>query len=327
MPAYIDRGTIANVASCAASGSEHVLIDRVAISRFVRDNHERIKEFADSGMVGYPGYGFNGINRDQMLNAAFLINSLNFSYWFRDGHWKFSDGKRGAEGSSGLSLAFKAAIEKGMEVYDADFLLHLTGERFAEMLGDGRRIPLFRERLAILKEDGAVLKREYGGRVSNLLRREDSVIGLVNRIATDFPSFLDYSPYGRERHPVYLMKRAQLFVWDASRNFPWTLRATDTENLTSFADYRVPMSLRRHGMIFYSDGLASRIDGGMPVRHNSDPEIENRFVPLAAIEMEKGELGRYGIRVTSAVLDAFHWLDAHNGPDGERHILSRTIAY
>lgn len=304
-----------------------MLVDRPAISRFIRDNHERIKEFSDGGMAAYPKYGFRGINRDQELNTAFLINSLNFSYWFRDGHWKFSDGKRGAGGSAGLALAFKAAIEKGMEVYDADFLLHLTAERFAELLGGDRPIPLFRERLAILKEDGAVLKSKYDGKASNMLRRDDSVIGLVNRIATDFPSFLDYSPYGRERYPIYLMKRAQLFVWDASRNFPWTLRATDTENLSAFADYRVPMSLRRHGMIFYSDRLAKRVDAGMPVRHNSGPEVENRFVQLAAIEMEKGELGRYGIGVTSAVLDAFHWLDSHNEPGGERHMLSRTTAY
>lgn len=337
MPNYLHTKTLISAARDVSEHAKHVRIESAGIRHFIADNHASIKEFSDSSMKGYPGYEMKGLDDEQRLNVALALNSINFNYWsgywFAKRYWNFSSNGTRKIGSSAVTLAFKTAMEKGTPIYDAKFLSQLMEAQLSAVLGDGGRIPMFKRRLAILKEDGKALTDKYDGKFSNLLRREHDAVELVNRIATDFPSFLDYGYYPKHRrnhnpdHVLYFMKRAQLLVWDVSRNFP-EFGITGTDRLTAFADYKVPMDLRRNGEITYSRTMAWLVDTDSPIRCNSRAYVENRAVSLTAIEVEKEELrSKYGIDVPSALLDCWHWLRMHSLPVGNgHHVRVRTTA-
>lgn len=67
---------------------------------------------------------------------------------------------------------------------------------------------------------------------------------------------------------VFFYKRAQIFAADVYGAFGGRgLGAfTDAAALTCFADYRVPVVLRSMGVLVYSEALAGKARGGVPLR-------------------------------------------------------------
>lgn len=107
---------------------------------------------------------------------------------------------------------------------------------------------------------GEVLISKFSGKVSNLVRQANqSAVKLVGLVVESFPGFRDQSIYSGKQ--VFYYKRAQIFVADVYGAFQGHGfgRFHDIDALTMFADYRVPVVLRKLGILQYSDKLQSQV--------------------------------------------------------------------
>ena len=105
-----------------------------------------------------------------------------------------------------------------------------------------------------------MLLTHYGGRAANLvLAAKRSAPRLVALLAAHLPGFRDHAVYnGRQ---VFFYKRAQIFVGDVHGAFRGAgLGAfADISALTMFADYRVPVVLRKLDVLRYEPALAAQV--------------------------------------------------------------------
>ena len=107
-----------------------------------------------------------------------------------------------------------------------------------------------------------MLAAEFGGQAANLVRAaRGSAVELVRLITAHFPGFRDAAVYhGRQ---VFLHKRAQIFVADVfgALRGRGLGRFHDIDQLTMFADYRVPVVLASMGVLKYSPALHAKVWG------------------------------------------------------------------
>ncbi|KAK3890266.1 hypothetical protein Pcinc_005797 [Petrolisthes cinctipes] len=121
-------------------------------------------------------------------------------------------------------------------------------------------MPLFEERLNVMKEVGQTLLDKYEGSFAAVIRKcEKRGIRLVELVTNDFPSFNDTAEF--EGQKVAMFKRAQIVVSDT-----WLLfrgqglgAFIDIDQLTMFADYRVPQSMAYFGALEYSESLTEKL--------------------------------------------------------------------
>lgn len=77
-------------------------------------------------------------------------------------------------------------------------------------------------------------------------------------VASTFSGFRDHAIYNGKQ--VFFYKRAQIFAGDIWGAFHGKGLGffTDVDNLTMFADYRVPQILRHWNILKYSDSLSKK---------------------------------------------------------------------
>jgi hypothetical protein len=120
----------------------------------------------------------------------------------------------------------------------------------------------------------------------------------------ELPSFRDGAWYGGRW--VWFLKRAQIFPSDLGQlnaRYP-EFRMANCDQLTAFADYRLPQVLRHLGALEYSPILAAVVDNGVILPVGSAPEIEIRACTIDVCE----RLKRYLPEHTSADIDLGLWL-------------------
>ncbi len=160
---------------------------------------------------------------------------------------------------------------------------------------DAAPIPLFAERLANTREVGRVLLERYDGQFANALEaagRDAASLALL--LARDFSSFADVALWNGQ--PVPFLKRAQICVADIHTAFGGKgLGAlTDLDQLTAFADYKLPQLLRYQGVMVYAPGLAAQVDAYQEIAAGSAPEIEIRAATIWAVELIRRALAKHG---------------------------------
>ena len=109
------------------------------------------------------------------------------------------------------------------------------------------------------------------------------------------------------------MKRSQLVIADlwacanASKEkteFTDLCDFTDIDQLTAFADYRVPQTLLDAKVLEYSEELIKILKDKTPIDQDDPNEVEIRCVSLHAIELLVAEVNKISdIKVTSVILD------------------------
>lgn len=105
-----------------------------------------------------------------------------------------------------------------------------------------------------------MLLARFGGRASNLVHAaRQSAVELVSLLAGNFPGFRDHAIYRGQQ--VFFYKRAQIFAADIYGAFDGRGlgKFKDIAELTMFADYRVPVVLRKLGVLRYSRELAEMV--------------------------------------------------------------------
>ncbi|CAB9521589.1 Queuosine salvage protein [Seminavis robusta] len=163
-------------------------------------------------------------------------------------------------------------------------------------------------RCQLWKEVGQLLLNHWEGSILKFLAIQEpsgneenatfqsalSAPQLVDRIVDSFPGFRDChatTTVGAADHAyLCLYKRAQICVgdWNASLR----LQLTNLDQVTTFADYRVPQLLRHAGVLQYASSLADSIDRGEEIEKDSPEELTIRAATVVAVEDLVQELHR-----------------------------------
>ncbi|HEX6798936.1 MAG TPA: queuosine salvage family protein [Ktedonobacterales bacterium] len=275
-------------------------------------------------------------------NWVLLLDALNFCFWGEPGQprWQVEWHGQTLDGYAALAAALTRATEEGRPLWDAAYLANIQEAELREILRPvpgSPEIPLSAERLAHAREVGRVLNAQYGGQFTNAVAAAGSVRRgvrwtpapeLALLLARDFPSFHDVAHWqGRE---VPFLKRAQICVADlhaAFRGHEWGALAS-LDELTAFADYKLPQLLRRAGVLVYAEPLARRVAAYAPIAPGSEEEIEIRAATIWAVELLRRALALRGIERPASAIDYRLWEESQTKLPGELpYHRTRTIYY
>ena len=191
---------------------------------------------------------------------------------------------------------------------DGAFLARISGAELGHILRGNVSIPLERERGEIIRETGAVLVREFGGRWHQVVRQaRGSAIRLVELLVTHFPSWDDVARF--EGRQVAFRKRAQLvagMLFQAFGGEGWG-GFRDLDQLTVYADYKLPQVLRNLGILVYDDDLSARVDNQALIPAGSRMEVEIRAATVWAGERIRQALLDRAPEITAAHVDFWLW--------------------
>jgi len=279
-----------------------------------------------------------------------LFNTINFSYW-GDPKWTIDLYGRPLDGAWGMLGALARAVDEGFPLFDGATLASISESDGRHILRGNVEIHMFQERMAIWREVGSVLVAQFDGSFINLLRAAgNDAVALVRLLVTRFPSFNDVATIslpprlagepalslskgtegGQRRYTVAFYKRAQLAAAMLYEAFdgegPGHLRRV--EELTVFADYKLPQVLRRLSILRYAPHLAGQVDRREPLEAGSHEEIEIRAATVWAGELMRRALVTRYPQVTALHVDYWLWHEGQvQGPDIRPYHRTRTIYY
>ncbi len=245
----------------------------------------------------------------ETVRWLFVLDVLNHCFWPDPMKpvWTVTYRGESFSGYWGLAACLKRAMEEFVPLTRSDFLETISPESLAAIVHGTGRIPLFAERLSNLREAGRQLRIRWRGDIVHLLEASGgSAVRAVKLVVDSFPSFRDEAMYEGKR--VFFWKRAQIFVSDVYQAFSgrdWG-RFEDIDQLTAFADYKLPQVLRALGILEYREDLRNRIDRRICLEPGGPEEVEIRAMTLHAVELIRGALLQAGRKVSSAQID--HWL-------------------
>ena len=129
-----------------------------------------------------------------------------------------------------------------------------------------------------------------GSAIKFIAAAEGQASKMVELMLENFPGFRDISTTsfddnndnGHLRREIYFLKRAQIFVGDINAALDLNLEGMD--QLTTFADYRVPQILRHYEVIEYNSSLSSMVDTGKEILKDSTEELSIRAATVIAVE-------------------------------------------
>ncbi len=266
---------------------------------------------------------------EERASQILLFNAINFSYW-GEPKWTIDFHGRPLDGAWGMLGALARAVSgEGVRLFDGRYLASISEADLRHVLRGNVEIPMFEQRLDILHEVGRTLAAEFGGDFVNLIHAaKNDAVALVRLLVARFPSFDDVVTLDGQALAFY--KRAQLAVAMLYEAFDGQglgdLRRAD--ELTAFADYKLPQVLRRLGILSYVPDLAGRIDRCEALAAGSREEVEIRAATVWTCElMRRALLSRFP-KVTALHIDYWLW---HEGQAKGRAVRpyhrTRTIYY
>jgi hypothetical protein len=275
---------------------------------------------------------FDGTERT--LNWLLLLDALNFCFWAspNEPRWRVDWRDERLDGYNALAASLSRAMEDGLPLHDAIYLATLDEETLAAILRPApgaAPIPLLAERLANAREVGRVLLERYDGQFDNTLEAAGrDAVSLALLLARDFSSFADVAAWNG--HPVPFLKRAQICVADTFTAFGGTgLGAiSGLDQMTAFADYKLPQLLRYQGAMLYAPELATQVDSYREILAGSAPEVEIRAATIWAVELIHRALAKQGLRRSASEIDYRLWRESQTpAADMRPYHRTRTIYY
>lgn len=300
--------------------SENVKINREKISEFCKNiDHTHVKHWLKEAP-----FKISNLNDIEKLNFLLIFNSISFSYW-GEPKWTIAYNEQKIDGAYGMIQALGRAINEGKPILDIKFLSELKSEELQKILRANIEIPLFEERLEILKEVGTVLNKKYKGSFVNLIKEANNdAVKLLDLITRNFKSFEDIEIYNGKK--IYFYKRAQLLVSDISQMIFNSLNNID--QLTACADYKLPQILRRFSILTYSKALSEKVDNKIEIEKNSKEEVEIRANTIWAVELVKEELKKRFPKENSIHVNDHLWLLSQTkSTEDKPYHRTRTTSY
>ncbi len=303
-------------------------------SRDVRIDREAIAAYSEAeiwkSQVQAPGWAseYHYSDSDELTAAyVFVVDTVNFSFW-GDPKWHRTYEGQELDGYWALAAALKEAVTADPSFLNSRHLAEIDAAQLERILGGSPTIPLLRERAENLRELGRWVTTRFGGRYLDILRDvHRDAIELIRMVVTELRSFQDEAVY--KGIPVSFYKRAQILAADlqgASNGKSWG-RLSRMDELTAFADYKLPQILRHHGILRYSPVLAAPVDNKVPLPAGSQQEVEIRGNTVWAVELLSQELQGRGVDLAPYQVDGLLWLASQESGEMRPYHRTRTIYY
>ncbi|KAK9703574.1 hypothetical protein K7432_010657 [Basidiobolus ranarum] len=285
------------------------------------------------------------IANEEAIDWIFFVDSLNFSFWSKydtSQQYAVSYEENTYRGYWTLCCCVNRAISEGISITDPRVFKDLDENQLSYIFRSDTKesIPLLTERLEILREVGTVLVEKFDGSFVNCIKQADnSAMKLLNLIVSNFKSYRDEHFF--EGRNVQILKRAQILIADIWACFEGKGlgRFDDIDEITMFADYRVPQALVYFNALEYSDHLLSLLNNQTPLPSGGRLEIEIRGCSIWAVECVRREIQqliqlnpdqlKYD-KVNPILIDFYIWDYAKAHSDQLRQIpihLTRSIYY
>jgi len=267
---------------------------------------------------------------ERTVNWILVLDAMNFCFWSEKDQPRWQVNYKGEllNGYLAEAAALTRAVEEGVPLWDAQYLSTISAEDLATIFRGEHTIPLFEQRLQNLREVGRVLLEHYDGQFTNaIVQVNGSAVQLALLLARHFPSFHDVTLYRTQT--VRFLKRAQICVADLFSSFSGTGWGafSDIDQLTIFADYKLPQVLRHYGVLVYHPTLAERIDNQHLIAAGSEEEVELRAATIWVCELLRRAMLRRGSATTAAQIDLRLWLLGQQSADMKPYHRTRTIFY
>ncbi|KKS25888.1 MAG: hypothetical protein UU87_C0008G0005 [Parcubacteria group bacterium GW2011_GWA2_42_11] len=307
--------------------SKFVRIDEDAILKFSKQ--VEAKDMEDSEF-GWETTLPKDVPEEKQIALPFVYNTVNFCYW-GEPKWTIEINGKFHDGSAGMLRAVKNAIDNGFNLLDPEYLANISEEDLATILRGNVEIPLFQERLRLLRELGKNLLEKYSGSFTAVVKKaEGNATKMVELLVKDFPEvFNDTAVYHSGKVKFY--KRVQLIpahLFDLAKFGLVSIPLTGFNELTAFADYKVPQLLRKFGMLVYANGLAEKIDNKIEISSGGEEEIEIRANTIWAIEIATKILKEKFPQANAAKVDGIFWFKGQDkSPNDKPYHRTRTIWY
>jgi Potential Queuosine, Q, salvage protein family len=306
----------------------------VEAARYVRLDHAAIKRLTDrlaATPFQRPEWRVEphwwDDDSERTAQYVFVLDSLNFCFW-GEPKWRLEYDGRSWDGYWALAACLRRALQAGAPLLDADFLAEVDASKARELLkGDGYLL-LIEERAESLRQLGRALLDSYQGQAANLVAAAGgSAVDLVRRVVEELPSFNDLSRY--DGGPVRFYKRAQILCSDLHGAYAGQGLGAfhDLDQLTAFADYKLPQVLREVGVLVYERGLAERIDAKLELDAGSPEEVEIRSATIWAIEELRRALSSRGLQLKAFEIDWYLWGLGQQGDWPRPYHRTRTVFY
>jgi hypothetical protein len=304
--------------------SVNVKINKEKIAEFFKGFHHGIL----SHWLSASPISYSHLNDTDKLNLLLVFNSTSFCYW-GDPKWTIEYKGEQYDGSWAMMATILRAIDEGKPILNAKYRVAMSKEEYRQIMRGNVEIPLLEERWNIMRNIAAVLVEKYDGDFGKLiLGVNGDAAKLLELIIIEFNSFEDSALY--EGKQIYFYKRAQLLVEDIYQTFSGKGcgNLTNLDGFTACADYKLPQSLRKLGIISYAKELSGKIDNFIQIPKGSPEEIEIRANTIWAVEMIKEELKNLGREVSSAGINDHLWLMGQTkSPDDKPYHRTLTTAY
>lgn len=226
---------------------------------------------------------------EQALNWIFVCDTLNFCFWSPAGATKWR--VEGQTGYFALCAAINRALTEGLNIIDPQIYSKITEDQIKHIMrsDDGETmIPLVKERVTCLQEVGKKLTEKYSGTFTNVVKSaEKSAVKLLDLIVSEFPCFRDDAVFKGTKVTIY--KRAQILVGDVWACFKGAGSGEfkDIDQITMFADYRVPQVLVHFGALEYEKKLLELLSANTFLENGSEEEFEIRGASIYIVELTK----------------------------------------
>jgi hypothetical protein len=162
---------------------------------------------------------------------------MNFCFWPNNPSGEFE--------YDSMTRNLEKVLIKDPEFFTCDRLIDVTEEWLREhvfALPKDNKFCLVNERARILNEVGYVIKTEFDSSFYEFVKRANfSCPKFVENIVKHFSGFRDEAIYNGDQ--IFFYKRAQILCSDligAWSDKEHEINFSDTQQLTMFADYRVP---------------------------------------------------------------------------------------
>lgn len=306
------------------ANAQSVQIDEVAVREFAEkfsiSDFEQV-EYADDD---------SDLTAEQLIAFTFVFQSSCYSFW-GDPKWTVVHSGKTIDGSRAMLSSYRRAIAKDTPLLDANYLKSMKIHDLLKILEGNTEIPFLVERHAMLRRLGEVISNGYDSSFTNFVDAANwDASALTYKLVSEMPEvFDDHAKYlGRQ---IYFYKRAQLVpakLHDYWRLGRITKEISRINELTAFADYKIPQLLRQLGILVYTRELEQMIDNQIELKPSSIEEIEIRASTIWAIEKLRVELEKRFGSLSAAQVDTAVFLlsrDDKNVTKPYHH--TRTVWY
>lgn len=271
------------ITSCeyVSSNSKHVSINLEKLNILI----ENINDIKMKNWLSSSPFGLLDLPVETIINFLLIYEAIDFSFWGKP-KWSIDTEYGNLDGSIALLYAMLKYVKENKTT---DFST-IEMDEFESILGGDIQIPLFDERLDIIREISKIVNEKMNGNFYKYIQAINSDYELFELIINNFPNFKDDRIYNGQT--IYFYKLAQLLTSDILhiREMKENIDV-DCSHLIGCADYKIPQILRAMGILVFDDELSKLVDSQTELSINSEYEVEIRASMLTVINMIDKQLG------------------------------------